>query len=168
MTDELAPPAVAPASLASRVATRRATLQAQSTTTLEVPGFEGILAATYRALSWKEMRSIGLRHERLSDEALQELYVAADTLILACEDVLEVLDGGERRSLGKRWGTALAQHLGVELPENANPRTALFALFSRDTDVMTHYSSLVLWQERVTEKVDETVVEDFAPAASSS
>lgn len=161
---------VADGSLASRIAARRAKLQANSDKVFDVPGYEGILAARYRVLGWTEMRGIGKRHERMEDEALQELYVAADNLILACDDVLEVKPDGTRESLNLRWGTALADRLGVTVPENvpgSRERQALLAIIARDTWVITHYGEVAMWQESATEDVDETVVADLGGTASS-
>lgn len=155
--------AVAPGSLADRVAQRRSALQEKRSVTLDVPHYKGILAAQYRPLTYQEIRGTMARAEKIRDESDSELFLAASQLILACEDVLEVTPTGEHNSLGMRWGVALAEKLGVELPDGANARQALMAIFPYDVDVVTHFAEYSQWLSDENNSVDEELAEDFTP-----
>jgi hypothetical protein len=152
------------ASLAQRVNQRRAELQSQRTVTLDVPGYVGILAAEYRLLTWPTIRKIAHRHRKVRDEGVRELYVASDTLLLACEQVFEVKENGLSRPLGLKWGPELAVKLGVDnLPEASTNRQALIAIFDVDSRIVGHYSEYVEWQQGEGVEVDQEVVADFVP-----
>lgn len=162
------PDAGDPASLASRIARRRAALQGQTTKTFDVAGYKGLLAATYRKLTYTEERAIGVQHSEMPDGGDKDLTIAAHTLAVACLDVLEVQPDGTQVSLDMTWGAALADRLGIKVTDGANARTALFAIFADDRALMEHYVDRERWQDSLTEMVDETVVQDFGMTASSS
>src|SRR4051812_25144921 len=96
-------PRTQPGSLADRMRARRDLVEAQHTKTLDLPGYEGVLAAEYPMLSWSTINKIAARHDGLRDQSLQILYAAADTLITACEEIHEVSEDGSLRPTGERW-----------------------------------------------------------------
>jgi hypothetical protein len=153
-------PRTQPGSLADRMRARRDLVEAQHTKTLDIPGYEGVLAAEYRMLSWATIRKIAARHDGLRDPAMQEVYAAADTLIRACEEIHEVRGDGQLRATGERW-KALAQAAGAKLPDDATDRQALIALFVHDTRVMEHYRDYEQWIRGRTGEVEDDVVRDF-------
>jgi len=146
-------------SLAARAQARREALLDQQTTIIEVPGFEGILAMEYRAMSYGEGRKINQRHERQRDDATRELYVAADQLIAASVNALE-LDGTEATPLDLRWGAELAQRLGIDV-EGMTARQAMMACFVRDTFLTRHWADYIEWLSTATADVDEEQAQDF-------
>lgn len=158
--DVLDEPVEPSGSLSSRMQARAQELQSQRTTIIEIPGYEGILAAEYRMLSWETVRKIAQRH-RKQPEALRELYAACDTLITACEQMYEVLPDGTRTPIDERW-TQLARRAGKTLPEDASPRVALITLFDVDTRIIAHYQEWMNWQQGESSDVDMEIAADFA------
>jgi hypothetical protein len=156
--------AVSVSSLAERVQARRAQLEARHTLRLEPPGYSGLLSVEYRPLSYSEVRAIARRHERIQDEATQELYMAADNLIAASIDSYDI-SGDEEVALGLRWGVELAHVLGFRdvVGDEFTPRQALFACFARDTSVVTHYGQYAGWLTDVEEQLDQEQAEGFPP-----
>ena len=161
-------------SLRDKVQARRAELQADTSVTLDVPGYEGILRARYRALSLKELGRIGERVAKLKDldASTRELYIYADGLVLACEAVYDAnLDDGRNDDdpppTGKRWGAPLAHELGF--PDVAGAaRQAVFAVISRDTQIWSHYQSLLAWMDGENDRIDDDLAGESVPPQSSS
>jgi len=131
-------------SVQERLAARREQLQHDRFCELPVPGYEDILLARYRILGRTELKPIA-RNNAGQDEDEQELCNALDTLIQACEDLLE-LKGSEDgkpvyESLGRKWTVATArEYFGVELPTDATARDALLAIFPpTQTELLAHF-----------------------------
>lgn len=119
-------------SLAEQVLAAREAKQAAHTVTLEIPGWSGTLWATYRPLSWRQARQIGLRHEALKSQVEKELRAAADGLAAACT-------GCEARVKGKveplpPLGLALCAALGLDGAENDGE--AVLMVFPSEDDVI--------------------------------
>lgn len=150
------------------VQARREELQAGHTIDLDVPGWEGVLRARYRPVDWREMRRIGARVNRDRsnvDDFTRELYVAADTIVAACEEVLKP-NGAGWKGTGQRWSAELAHALGIEDPQT--PRQAIFALFGSDRLVARHFAELNAWMEGENREVDHELVGESEPPRSSS
>lgn len=154
-------------SLAARAKARREALLDQHSTTIEVPGYEGVLAVEYRALGYAETRKIAARHQRQSDEATQELYIASDQLIAASINAYELHDDGTREELGVGWGLGLASMLGVDT-DGLTPRQAMFGCFARDVFVTRHWADYIEWLSSAQADVDEVQRADFQPMTSPS
>lgn len=161
------------ASLREKVQARHAALQAARTTAFDVPGYEGVLRARYRVLSWKEIGRIGERILKIKDidDATRELYQAADTLILASEAVYDPeLDkarkDGDPPPEGLKWCQQLAHDLGF--PDPQTPRQAVFAIFARETQIMTHYQTVMNWQDGENVEVDEELSGESEPPPQSN
>jgi hypothetical protein len=69
------------------------------TETFDVPGYVGILKVEYQALDYPDLRKITKRHERVRDEAQQELLTAVDTLMAASVNSYEVKEDGSEQVL---------------------------------------------------------------------
>jgi hypothetical protein len=115
--------------------------------TLVVPGTGGRLAASYRRLGYAEKTMIARRHPTVGEDPAAELAAAADLLINACQDLLEVCDDatGERsyRSLGMRWTAPDINRLyGLALPDGATAREALLQALD-DEDLMDHFGGYI-------------------------
>lgn len=154
-------------SLRERVQARREALQRDTTVTFDVPGYEGILKARYRVLTWKEIGQISERvgKEKDLDRATHELYIAADTLARACESVHDAeSEPGAGRGVG--WCPQLAHDLGF--PEPTTARQAIFRIFARDTQVVTHYRSMMDWQDGENHRIDEDLAGESEPPQPSS
>jgi hypothetical protein len=159
-------------SLRERVQARHAELLADTSTTLDVPGYEGILRGRYRALSIKEINRIAANVAKIKglDADTRELYLYADHLALACEAVYDAdLDNdhkeGDPPPAGKKWGPSLASDLGFEA---TTPRQAVFATIPRDTMLWSHYQTLLAWQDGENERIADETVGESEPLTSSS
>jgi hypothetical protein len=152
-------------SLAERAQARREELQKRHTVCLEPPGYEGLLEVEYRVLTYADIKKIAARNERVSDDAMRDLYMAADGLLTASINSYEIVPGGGRRELGFGWGVQLGLALGYDV-EDLTPRQALFACFPRDFLLFTHYNSDYNdWLQGTTDSVDEEQAEDFQPTS---
>lgn len=151
-------------SLAERVQARRRQLERQHTIVLEPPGYGGLLAVEYRPIAYSEVRALVRRHERIQDEATQELYQAADGLLMACINSYDI-SGGGKVALNLRWGVELAHLLGYSdtVDDAFTARQALFACFPRDTSVISHYGEYFAWLTDIEDQLDREQMEDFPP-----
>lgn len=140
-------------SLKDQLLAARAAVQHSKTSDFEIPGYSGRLGATFRALDdYSEVRAIIKRHERVPDEALRELYVAADTLVEASTDTFALVDG-EQHALGVTLGLPLYGYL--ELDEGAeNDRQAVFALFPSTMSLMTLFADYDQWMKGAQRKTE--------------
>lgn len=169
MTDGSAPPPVVEPSqyvdanspLKERISERRKVLQNQRTVILDVPGLEGILAAEYRALPWQTIRKNVSKHERQRDQGLRELYIAADALIMACENLYEVMSDGTQVPLNLTWGHAAASRLGIDVAADATVRQVLLAIFEVDSRIVGHYAQVAAWQQGANQEIDKELARDF-------
>jgi len=160
-------------SLAERAAARRQQLLERTTTILDVPGYEGILQMEYRALSYAEIRRIGSRNGRISDDAAREQATSADMLIMASEQAYELDpetpdDFSKRKALGMGWGVPLARNLGVQVSETMTVRQAVMACFAHDTWLVQHYREWDTWASEAQIDVDEEQRLDFSRTTSPS
>lgn len=154
----------APGSLAERMRARREALEKNTTTTWDLPGFDGILAVEYRALGYQALRKIVKRHDSQPDEALEELYIACDSLIAATVEVYEINETtGKLVATGERW-LELARRAGVDLPDNPTQRQALLALVP-DAAIVSLYLRYQRWLGRTGAEADDAVVRDFERTA---
>jgi len=153
-------------SLASRAAGRRQEISERKAVVLEVPGYEGVLAVEYRALTYSEGRKIAARHQRQSDDAVRELYTAVDQLIRASVNSYELLEDGSKRELGVGWGRDLAMMLGVEIYDQTTARQAVLASFANDVLMTRHYIDYSEWLQNVQEEIDEEQRVDFPRTTS--
>lgn len=120
--------ATAGGSVRDRAKARRRELQEERAFTIPLKGYEDMFAVYYRVLSYEEYREIGKRHDENTPDG--ELAVYADTLIMACLDILELDENGKETSTGQRWTPAAVDALfGVEeLPADATARQAIRAV----------------------------------------
>jgi hypothetical protein len=147
-------------SLAERAEKQRQRLANQVTETFDVPGYVGILKVEYQALDYPDLRKITKRHERVRDEAQQELLTAVDTLMAASVNSYEVKEDGSERELGLPWGKELARELGVE-GDFDRARQAVFAVFPQKTWLTQHYTDYTDWLRGIGVQVDDEQAADF-------
>lgn len=157
-------------SLRSWLQDARRQAQSRKTIDLPIPRFKGRLWCTFRAIDdGMEMRSISKRHERMGDQDLANLYIAADTLIAACMDTF-VLKGEEKISLGLKLGLplhaylALTDETGVLLPAE-NDRQAAFQIFDSTTLLLLTADSYGAFMQDAGNEADGEI-EGNSPAPS--
>ena len=115
----------------------------KSIITLVVPGTRGKLAASYRILEGDEKGEIASRFNEISKQHLQ---MAADLLITACVDLLEVTgkdDEGKpvMRSLGMTWYASSIARL-FQIEEHSTAREALLDAIDGE-DLGKHFKAYV-------------------------
>lgn len=138
---------------------------------LEIPGYEGLLRAVYRALQWDELKAIGTKFAGSHAHRL-ELLVHSETLVQACQGfelrdgdrwvALETtapdLEGGPVNYADKR----LAVAVGVEDKiGKGKPRDILRAVFKDDVLVSDHHDDYTNWRRKAIRGGDE----DFTPGS---
>ena len=164
-TADLSPANPAVTSLEAAVQMRRAQLQAEESVSIPVPSWKGRLVATYRGVSWKELRSL-IKDD--SEASINETTTAANTLIAGCTDVFFLESDGSTQSLGT-WNEAWP-HLGM--PQGVTTaRQALMVpdgVFKRDTQLMAHFAAFQSWQQGMDEEVDEDLAGESVGAGSEN
>ena len=148
-------------SLAARAQARRQAILNRKTVRLEVPGYENILEVEYRGLTYAEGKRIISRHERQADDAIRDIYVAADQLMLASVNSYELVDG-DRTELGMPWGKELARSLGVKVDDAMTARQAMIAAFATDLHLTRHWADYVEWLGSAQDEADEEQRADFS------
>jgi hypothetical protein len=153
-----------PASLKERLSHRRQALQRVHTFVIPVTGYEGMIAARYRGLYYEELREIGRANQNLDGTASGEIAIATDTLIAACQELLE--DTGEKddrnqpiyKSLGRRWDEDTVRELfGAEdIPIGTQPREALQWVLPT-TQLMMHFAEYDTQMRSVTDDIDREI-----------
>lgn len=145
-------------SLEDRMRQARTVLDAQQTTKLDVPGYEGVLKVECRTLDWTTLRRIAIRNENEPDQVTRELYSAAGEILSATMGFYEVLEDGTDRRVDHTW-LSLAQRIGRATNEST-PRQALFGLL-REIDLMLLSDSWRVWNVTARQKVEEDLKRDF-------
>jgi hypothetical protein len=118
-----------------------------------------MLAVELRLVGWEALRRIVTKYERQRVPALQELYTAADQILLGTEGFYEVDEDGKRTSVEQSWIT-LAKATGRVLPDELTPRQALISLVG-DTNVLILWKEWQDWMSSRRTEVEEEVVRDF-------
>lgn len=162
-------------SLQSLLAARRQVLEAQRAErmVLPIPGYEKLLAGRYRQLPFEEKAKIARRHEQIGEDGGEsdEIAAAADLLINACEDLLQVTGVGEDgkpqyTSLGKKWIPAdIAELFGVE----AQPTARLTLMSVLDSDaIIQHLGDYHRASLAISAEGDEVVMGEAVPSGEGS
>src|ERR1700758_5533561 len=124
----------APGSLRDRLAAKRQELMGERTFLLPIPGYDGIIAARYRPLSYEALRRIIRKNGSAADNATaeSELATALDVLIQANVELVERDDEGAYRTLDVRWSlpAAIADLFQIQAPEGATARYILQEVFA--------------------------------------
>lgn len=153
--------------LGARMRRRATQLETQTTEVFPVPRFEDILGVEFRVMSWEALRKIGQRHQRVRNEALQELYIAADTVLAATEGFFQFgADEGQEPVEGQTW-RSLAVATRDGLTEDVSPRQALIALLG-DTNVVFLWNDYQEWLRATRPEVEEELKADFPTTKSPS
>jgi hypothetical protein len=153
-------------SLADRIKQRREALENQTTTVLELPGYEDMLAVEFRLLGWQLQRKIAERHVRIKDKAIRELYTAADTLLTAQIGTYEITESGEQKPISDDW-FGLCARAGISLRDDTTLRQAMIALLT-DSGVTSLVIEWNEWAENRGKDVGDDVVRGFARSGSPS
>src|SRR5438093_471439 len=118
---------VAPDSVLAQLRELRTQLQQERHIDVDVPGYQGVLRARYRPLSYERLRAIAERTRKApGTEAGRELALAAESLIAACEVMLVRQNDGSYEPLEHggtpvRYDEHLAEALAVTNPEGDGP-----------------------------------------------
>lgn len=149
-----------PGSLASRVERRSQELQSRVSEVFPIPTWEDILAVELRLVGWEALRRIITKHERQRAEAIRELYVAVDQLLLGTVQFFEINpEDNSRQEVEQTW-ISLARATGKVLPDSLTPRQAVIALVG-DTNALILWREWQEWMATRRGEVDGEVAEDF-------
>jgi hypothetical protein len=148
-----------PLSLAERMDVKRKQVESRTTIIMDIPGWEDVLAVEFQVLSWEAMKNLAKRHRRLQNDALQELYTAADHLIAATVAFYENRPDGSRERIEDGSWVGLARNV-KPLKADATDRQGLLLLM-RDSPTIFLWSDWQEWLKTRKEDVDDEVMEDF-------
>ncbi len=156
----------APMSIEEYVGKVKSAEQAQTVIPKALPGRKGRLVAKYRILGWPEQRAIVAENQKVSDQATQELYVAADSLIVSCVGVEMLIPTNAPAALERlaedfnaaehKLNRVLAEALGCDYAES--DRQAVIAIFPSELALISHYNDLFAAQSGADEEIDEALV----------
>jgi hypothetical protein len=157
-------------SLADRVAARRQErVQKRSAKfVLTIPGFRDLLAVRYQTLTFEKRREIQLRHEGIGENADDEVAAAADLLINACVEVLEVTgkdDVGNPtfETVAAGWTPDLIRStFGTEYVGNSTRQALIEALGS--TEVMDHFGEYIQEADAILSDGEEAAQGEAQPS----
>jgi hypothetical protein len=147
-----------PGSLAERMAHRAGELEQTVSAIFPIPTWEEVLAVELRLVGWESLRRVAQKHERQRVDAIKELYVAADQILVATEGFFEIAES-QRTRIESTW-QELARLTGRKLPEDLTPRRALISLVG-DTNVAILWADWQQWMTTRRPDVDEEVGKDF-------
>ncbi len=149
------------ASLGERLLAGREKLQAaqgEYVGTIDCGG--GTLRVHYRALSYREDRKVGQRHEGVRDEVEKEIRLAADTLVTASVKTEAEIDG-EVHELPP-LGLGLTTALGLDEPET--DIQAALLLFPSERALIQQFVAYEQWATEVAQTVDGEIEENSGAA----
>jgi hypothetical protein len=129
---------------------------ANRTEVFDIQGYDGMLVARYRILTFDEARAIGDKNRRGQNNPRFLLYAMVDTLTEACEELLYRDAEGKLIPLDQtkpvRYDRRLSEELGLG---GENSRQILLALFSNDVAVMAHHEEVQEWMKSGRREDDE-------------
>lgn len=160
-------------SLAARVAARREERVAKRSAkfVLTVPGFRDMLAARYRPLDFEDKRKIQLRYDGIGEDGAAEVNAAADLLVNACEELLEITGRDESGAptyerVGIGWHPGVVREtFGLDdMPERTSQREALILALGSDA-VMTHFGEYAQQADSILLEGEEAAQGEARPSA---
>lgn len=155
--------AVAVVSIRDRIRAERESIAAEKTIDLIVPGYSGLLAVRYRAISDREMEQYAQKLQKEGDAGMRAGY---DLLIETCESILvrvesdrdfEVLedDDGDR----VKFDVRLAEFLGIEAK---SARETVAQTFSPDgaqsLAAFSHVAAVQEWLMGKSSEIDPSLL----------
>lgn len=138
-----------PNSLIARLRAKRLELQQARTLELEVPGWGGLLAVRYQAISWPEMRTISERADKAQKrgDPSAELMLSVDLVLAATDCILIEGDDGlapyGTPPLG--FDAGLAELLGLEDIDPTNAQAVVLATFPNEMSLMKQGGEITEW-----------------------
>lgn len=145
-------------SLAERMEKRAGELERTVSAIFPLPTWEDILAVELRLVGWESLRRIVTKHERHRVEAIRELYVAADQILMSTEAFYEIKEN-DRERVETTWQD-LARATGRKFGPDLTSRQALIALVG-DTNVAILWRDWQEWMTTRRPEVDEEIAQDF-------
>lgn len=153
-------------SLRDKLAAQRKRLEQAREVRLTIPvvGYRKLIAARYRVLTFEEKQTIVNRHQGAVDKPDETAPAAADMLINACEELMEVTGEGSYSGTGQRWTAAAIRDLfGADLPEGATARQALMSVLDSE-QVLEHFGEYILTLKEMQDEVDGELLGESEPS----
>jgi hypothetical protein len=164
--DEKAP--LSSESISDRLRRQRKNISEQTTTDVDIPGYNGDLFCRYKLLDGAELDAIMRRARSSVNGRLEQVRIATmDNIINSCEEFWLRDEGKEfpvrqhpdvKSDLPVRYDETLAEFMGfkAELPEPLTARSVLLAVFGgNDIAVSAHGAVLARWMMRSGTELDE-------------
>jgi hypothetical protein len=156
-------------SLQTLLAARRQELESRRAEkmVLAVPGYEKLLAVRCVQLPFEEKARIARSHSGLEDNESEEVAAAADLLIRACEDLLQVTGVDEAgkatyESLGKKWTSdSISELFGVD--PQPTVRATLLSVLNSD-QIVRMLADYHNQSEAINAEGDEVVQGEAVPS----
>jgi hypothetical protein len=117
---------------------RRTAIAAETSKEFDIPGYDGMLKATYRRLGYEEVMKIARRAIK-SELPMQELGAQADFLIRACTSI-----DAEGKHLAAGYNAELAAFFGID---TKRARDCLFHVFGNELAVVAHQTAVLRWMQ---------------------
>jgi hypothetical protein len=143
----------APNSVLADLKTNRERIQARKFLTLQIPGWDSLFVR-YKSLTWETIRSFnGAQLENPTPN--DELVVAWDTLIAACDEVLISTDDGLKplADTPVRFEHRLAQLTGDDIAET--PREVVDSVFPNEFAAVEQFGEYMTWLNFSSKDVSE-------------
>jgi hypothetical protein len=151
---------VLPGSLEARMQEKRRDRESRSTELFEPPGFEDVFRVEMQVLGYRVLSAIALSEQRVRDEGMRALYIAAEQVLEATVGFKMVMPNGNlAEAEGVTW-MDLARKMYPELGPETRPRTALIRLLD-GAGVLALNNDWFTWNTVGNEKVDRDLALDF-------
>jgi DNA-binding PucR family transcriptional regulator len=124
-------------------------------------GFEGLFKVEMQVLGYRRMADIALHHQRQRDDALRQLYIAADQVIAATVAFHMVDDDGALDPIDDASWLSIAQRMYPELDEATRPRVALIRLLEAPA-VLALNNEWYAWNTRGNAEVERELGADLS------
>lgn len=148
-------------SLLANLRAKRQAIGERKDLVLDIPGYGGQLVARYRYVPYEEISGILRKAQKKIKDPEIEAKAAADVLIKMCAEILTRREPGEQpiglgQAVKELEGETitysdprLAQVVGVQdaLPERANARSLVRAVFGNDYALIGHQEEVAAWAQ---------------------
>jgi len=130
---------------------RRAAIAGEYTTRLPIPGFDGMLLAEYKKLTYDTTRNIAKRAAD-SKNPRADLYGQMDILINSCIGIYAA-DG---QMIAEGYNKDLATFFGLD-GDVTTARQVLFNVFNNDLAIPAHHGDVMDWMQNTDQQVNEAL-----------
>ena len=140
-------PSDAEQSFMDQLRARRTAIANDTKTTLDVPGYDGLLQATYKRMEYGEVMQI-VRRVANTDKSKEVLGAHADLLIRACVS-MDAVDGTH---LSDGYDIHLAKFFGYDTDR---ARDVVTYMFANELAMAAHSNQVLAWMQSSQPEISE-------------